>query len=447
MEMPKAHIINADVLDGLRDLESESVQCIITSPPYWGLRDYGVDLQIGLEQTPEEYIKRMVEVFHEARRVLRDDGVLWLNLGDCYARDAAKGQHKPGDSGKQGYIYDQGGGRASATADLNASCLKPKDLVGIPWRVAFALQADGWWLRSDVIWAKPNPMPESVKDRPTSSHEYVFLFTKSERYFYDHEAVKEASVTTETRPPAGPGQESIGGRPASRLRVPSGWDTGPGSHQGKTGRYKADPSKKQDALGKQTYTGFNARCQESGAYEKRNLRTVWFIPTEPFPDAHFATFPQKLVEPMVKSGTSEQGKCPSCGAPWIRVTEYLEKPTHSGSDWRGKREQQMEKGKLGGAGGQGGMRPEGSVGKEAPRETTGWLPSCECKGTPPHPRRDSDGLAVPCVVLDPFSGAATTGLVACKLGRDYIGIELNPEYAKMARDRIYNDAPLFNEVK
>ena len=175
-------ILNGDVIACLRSLPDACVQCVVTSPPYWGLRDYGVEGQIGLEPTPEEHVERMVEVFREVRRVLRDDGTLWLNLGDSY-----------NGSGGAGGDYDPGGLKAGQPKfpGRRISALKPKDLVGIPWRVAFALQADGWYLRSDIIWSKPNPMPESVTDRPTKSHEFVFLFAKSPRYFYDHEAIKE----------------------------------------------------------------------------------------------------------------------------------------------------------------------------------------------------------------------------------------------------------------
>ena len=211
-------IHNGDALGVLRTLAPESIQCCITSPPYWGLRNYGVEGQIGLEATPGGYVAKLVEIFREVHRVLRPDGTLWLNLGDSYARDARKGQHKPGDSGKQDYIATNGGGRAAggfnfksetqgssdggvgradrAAVPNGSSGLKPKDLVGIPWMVAFALPADGWWLRSDIIWAKPAPTPESVRDRPTRSHEYIFLLTKSERYYCDMESVKEPAVCT-----------------------------------------------------------------------------------------------------------------------------------------------------------------------------------------------------------------------------------------------------------
>jgi site-specific DNA-methyltransferase (adenine-specific) len=172
-------------------MASQSVNCCVTSPPYFGLRDYGVEGQMGLEATPDEFVAALVTVLGEVRRVLSDDGTLWLNLGDSYARNPAKGQHKPGDSGKQAYLYDTGGGRASCTSQTG---LADKQLIGIPWRVAFALQADGWYLRQDIIWQKPNVMPESVKDRCTKSHEYIFLLTKSPKYFFDHESIKEPGV-------------------------------------------------------------------------------------------------------------------------------------------------------------------------------------------------------------------------------------------------------------
>lgn len=510
--MPKARIITADVLDGLRTLEAESVQCVITSPPYWGLRDYGtgtweggdpkcdhstgrgsnikqtkhpnsdgypasaphrggggkvclrcgaqrVDQQIGLEETPDAYVEKMVEVFREVRRILRPDGTLWLNLGDSYV--GTGGEYKNGSQGETSVVGHTSpescpdDGRVERRKAAQKSGLKPKDLVGIPWRVALALQADGWWLRRDIIWSKDNPMPESVTDRPTSSHEYVFLLTKSERYFYDSEAVKEPSVTWDPRPPHGRGQESIGGRAASGARIPSGWDTGPGGHKGKRGRYKVDPSKKQDALGKQTYTGFNKRCrekyEEGEGFEKRNLRSVWNIATEPFPDAHFATFPKLLIEPMVKAGTSEQGCCPECGAPWQRV---MEKTTKKDARAKGSR---FDKGKTGARDGGDRTQP----GERFLNKSVGWIPSCGCFGkihrdTVPEQDYRIQRIAWqsgkhpplrPCTVLDPFSGAGTTGLVALKLGRDFIGIELNQEYARMARARIKNDAGLFNEVE
>ena len=264
-------ILHADVMDGLRSLPDRSVHCIITSPPYWGLRDYGVEGQIGLEPTPEEYVARMVEVFREVRRVLRDDGTLWLNLGDSYAGGGGFAPNAPstatsisGRYGTTGALISYGGIRPQGS-------IKPKDLVGIPWRVAFALQADGWYLRSDIIWHKPNPMPESVRDRPTKAHEHMFLLTKSRRYYYDADAVREPCATTDR-------------------------ERGNGN-----GPYRADHFN-HNPLG-------------------RNRRDVWTIPTRPYKGAHFATFPPALVEPCIKAGTSERGCCPECGAPWRRVVE------------------------------------------------------------------------------------------------------------------------------
>ena len=275
-------IENGDALATLQGLEPSSVQCCVTSPPYWGLRDYGVDGQFGLEPTPEEYVERMVEVFREVRRVLRDDGTLWLNLGDSFHN---------------------------------------KQLAGIPWRVAFALQADGWYLRSDIIWHKPNPMPESVTDRPTKSHEYLFLMTKSARYFYDAGAIAEPFAD-------------------ERMGNPNGG-----------GQYAKDAF---TLLGEQSGLA-KGEWNADGSKTARNKRTLWTVPTQPFPGAHFAVMPPDLVEPCIKAGTK--------------------------------------------------------------------------KGD---------------MVLDPFSGAGTVGVVATRLKRSYVGIEINPEYAEMSRRRIEGDAPLFN---
>jgi len=322
--MPKARIICADVLEGLRMLESESVQCCACSPPYWGLRDYGEEGQIGLEKTPEEYTAKMVEVFREVRRVLRSDGVCFLNLGDSYAGG--------GRAGKDG--VQKWGGIESGNQDRKYGApvgvplgLKPKDLVGIPWRVAFALQADGWWLRQDIIWNKPNPMPESVRDRPTCSHEYVFLLTRSQKYSWDQEAVRELMKA----PEASTGEDvarALSRRRQTTPKMPAGWDSTPGRHGTIHGKGR---NRKQDTIGKNTYSGFNERWNEAPR-TGRNIRTVWTIPTQPFPEAHFATFPELLVEPMVKAGTSERGNCPKCGAPWERIVEKTTASMKSGSE-------------------------------------------------------------------------------------------------------------------
>jgi DNA modification methylase len=320
--MTDATIIEGDVREVLPTLDAGSVQCVITSPPYWGLRDYGVDNQIGLESTPDAYVQTLVAVFQEVRRVLRDDGTVWLNLGDCYAGGASTGRN---DSGR---IRDGGGSGAGMTDGSDRTKIekrhgiKPKDLVGIPWRVAFALQADGWYLRSDIIWAKGvsfcpsyagSVMPESCTDRPTSAYEHVFLLTKSPRYYYDVEAVREQAVyPDDRRTPFAPGQIDKRG---------DGHDRGGG-------------------------------LQRTEGVTGRNLRNVWAINPQPFSEAHFATFPTALVDPCVKAGS-----------------------------------------------------------------TTGDL------------------------VLDPFAGSGTVGCVALEFGRRFVGIELNPDYSRMARESIVG--PLF----
>lgn len=303
-------ILQGDVRAVLPTLADESVHCVVTSPPYWGLRDYGVEGQIGQEATPDEFVATMVAVFREVRRVLRADGTLWLNLGDSYARSGGT---------------QSGGDRAlrHATAQRRncvvPSGLKAKDLVGIPWMTAFALRADGWWLRNEVIWHKTNPMPETVTDRLTRDHEHVFLLSKSKRYHFDADAISEPcspkTRTVKTTPIKGDGTGSTGEKMNKWM-----------SENG--GRYHA---------------------------ERRNKRTVWSISPQHFEGAHFATFPPDLVEPCVLAG------CPKGG-----------------------------------------------------------------------------------IVLDPFNGAGTTGMVAQRRGRGYVGIELNPDYVEMSRRRIVGDAPLLN---
>jgi len=310
-------IYQGDCIDILPTLETNSIQCCVTSPPYYGLRDYGCAGQIGLEGTPNEYVEKLVQVFKEVRRVLADDGTLWLNLGDGYANNK--------DGNTQG-MSTSGLHYTNPNKDLEQfrneqqfkkrvpPGLKPKDLIGTPWRVAFALQADGWYLRQDIIWAKPNPMPESVTDRCTKAHEYIFLLTKSARYFMDMEAVRE------------PIKDNSG----QNMRAP------------KLGDHRADGN--YDTVTTKTYS------EIKGA----NRRSVWTITTKPFKEAHFATFPEEIPRTCILAGSK--------------------------------------------------------------------------KGD---------------TILDPFSGAGTTGVVAEKLGRKYIGIELNPEYVKMSDDRMWNVQPLF----
>jgi DNA modification methylase len=308
-------LLHGDCRAVLPTLEAGSVQTCVTSPPYWGLRDYGVEGQLGLEKTPEEYVLRMVEVFREVKRVLREDGTLWLNLGDSYAA-TTKGTGGTKSLSGGGSLRPNGHSQPQMDPirmDYGVLPIKPKDLVGIPWRVAFALQADGWWLRSDVIWSKPNPMPESVTDRPTKAHEYLFLLTKAERYYYDAEAIAEPAVRVGDLPGGSAKQVRLGDRPnVAKLAV-----------------------RPVDA--------------------QRNRRSVWTIATQPFPEAHFAVMPEALVEPCILAG-SKAGD----------------------------------------------------------------------------------------TVLDPFAGSGTVGKVAARHGREFVGIDLNPQYVDMARRRIAG--PMFAEA-
>lgn len=319
-------IIHGDALEELKKLPDESIDCCITSPPYWGLRDYGVEGQIGLEKSPEEFIKNMVAVFDEVRRVLKKEGTLWLNIGDSYAAASS-----PGIQGKNGQ---------RSRSKLGAG-LKAKDLVGIPWMLAFALRSSGWYLRQDIIWAKPNPMPESVSDRCTKAHEYVFLMTKSPRYYYDAEAIKTQAKSTIVARPAG----WATGRDHSAV----GWATE--NNQGR----KSSTSDRRTAIsgsGLHGHSGTNRPDGTEIGNGLANKRSVWSVQTEAFSEAHFATFPEKLIEPMILAGTPPKG-----------------------------------------------------------------------------------------IVLDPFMGAGTTGLVAKKLGRNYLGIELNPAYIEIAERRL-NTIPI-----
>jgi len=618
--MTTTRILVGDALARLRDLPDESVQCVVTSPPYYGLRDYGtaswdggdvdcdhrqlsperiaaltrgqtiqgsankaddhefhrkqfrdvcgkcgahrVDDQIGLEPTPAEYVARMVAVFAEVRRVLRSDGVCWLNLGDSYnnirtQRGPGQALHGRGDlRGKPAPLHSTRGWRG----------LKEKDLIGIPWRVAFALQADGWWLRSDIVWAKPSCMPESVRDRPTRSHEYVFLLTKSARYFYDADAIREEgkgrldrgemtsparlnqgapwkneplaeangrnartvwtiptqpfSEWTETvrRVPVEPGDADgdttrttspdcrvHGDQPAPASSAPGGERAADLS--ARTGRSDARPAPAQPAApaGSDpprepgTVAGSSGspppECAPAATPRSTGTRRTGPAPEttspctpsgrspahtggtstgpasaspspsgspagstveapEPGPEAgnpdrnrdtsaslepsctcsfyrevtertsHFAVMAPGLAERCIRAGTSERGACPECGAPWERVVE------------RGElREQRSSERAHGHLSPQGYTRAGGSRCGVNDVETTGWRPTC-----------DHDAEPVPCVTLDCFGGAGTTAVVANRLGRDAVLIELSPEYAEMARSRVYEDAPMFRRV-
>ena len=402
-QLRRWQILTGDAMATLQSLASASVHCCITSPPYWGLRDYGTAGQLGAEATPEQYVNRLVAIMREVRRVLRDDGTLWLNLGDSYAANRSYQV----ESTKGGPKH--GGAQAKIGGSVVPVGLKAKDLVGIPWRTALALQADGWYLRADIIWHKPNPMPESVTDRPTRAHEYIFLLSKTAHYFYDADAIREPF-----KHPA-MAVKALARRLEGEL-LPSRYSTLSGRNDGGA-RYKKGH-------------GYPSNHQAG-----RNRRSVWTIPGGHYKGAHFATFPIALVEPSIKAGTSERGVCGECGTPLIRATEI----NRGGPSTRAGRAD---------AGGSncegvsfmGGANPTGAAGgsdtrgmASTERRTVGWLTAC-----------DHGATVAPAVVLDPFSGAATTGVAAMRLGRKYIGIEINPAYAEMGARRIEQDAPLFN---
>lgn len=264
------HIHHTDALTGLRDLPDRAIQCCVTSPPYYGLRDYGHPRQIGLEPTPEAYIANLVDVFRQVRRALKDDGTLWINIGDSYANNAKWGG-KTGGKHANGLHNASGMGRGKKTTGL-----KPKDLIGIPWMLAFALRADGWYLRQDIIWHKPNPMPESVTDRCTKAHEYIFLLTKSEKYYYNADVIAETAI--------------YGAR-------------GSEFHTGKTGEHQLGrASKKRGEFNGKT-NALAGREAFRAITETRNRRSVWTIATRPYPEAHFATYPPELITPCILAGS------------------------------------------------------------------------------------------------------------------------------------------------
>jgi DNA modification methylase len=395
---------NGDVLDTPWPIADGSVQCCVTSPPYWGLRDYGVAGQLGLEKVMdclgwatgkpcgECYICRMVRVFREVRRVLREDGTVWCNMGDSYT-SGGRANRDPGAS-KIHPAYDtafKDGGRPDTPSGL-----KPKDLCGVPWRLALALQADGWYLRSDMPWLKRNAMPESVTDRPATAVEHIFLLTKSGRYHYDAEAVKV--------PGAEPDRERndrIGGANGHTVRHSEG------------GMVGASPTRNR-----RNSDWFFESWQ--GLYSEGDEPLAFIVNPSAYKGAHFATFSPKLVEPCILAGTSPKA-CPACGKCWERQTEtkYIKNRPSAGNDPRSRDED-----KLGGARGHGGWQGNNLL---ADTRTLGFAPACACEGN------DGSGR---CLVLDPFVGSGTTLAVALSLNCRAVGLELNPEYIELARTRI-----------
>ncbi len=445
-------------------LKDKSVHCVPTSPPYFGHRDYGLSPQIwggwaecrhvweeeerkhsqdrggnygkgmqltnvgttnteglvvgqfcqrcsawrgslGNEPTMEMYIAHMVEIGREIWRVLKDDGIFWLNLGDSYASSGQK-QLGRNDAGRRSETFSSGGGNKDGSGNpgkqgvINIqSGLKPKQLMGIPWRVAMDLQDDGWYLRRDVIWSKANPMPESVTDRPTTSHEYVFIFTKKARYFYDNVAVRESEA----------------------------------AHSGNAGTFA-----RNGAVGKHVIPGQSAAEHRPDRGDRvpagRNLRSVWTVATESYPGAHFATWPKKLVAPMIKASTSQRGVCGECGSQWERVIESK----------RVSNEKQSANNKMQSEAvfARGGNQANKGRAGDYTIKTLGYRPTCTCYRTRNKKKRDRQDLTgawlrritrgnaptVPAIVLDPFCGSGTTGEVARQLGSQFIGLDLSAEY-------------------
>lgn len=457
--------LQGDCRDVLRDLRADSVHCVVTSPPYYGLRDYGVPPSIwggdracdhewgdestskassppspksgllgngdvgggpkaqaakagiisrgsfctrcdawrgclGHEPTPERFVQHLVEVFREVRRVLRPDGILWMNLGDTYASNGGSGAQ-----GSRGERYDRRHTQEylGNVRKWPGSGIKAKDLIGIPWMAAFALRSDGWYLRRDQIWHKQSCMPEAVKDRPTTAHEYAFLLTKSGDYFFDSEAIAEE---------------------------PTG-----NAHPRGSGKH---PKSRGGAAGSKQNESYSESITDVVA--SRSPRSVWTISPTPFKGSHFATMPTGLAEKCIKSGTSEVGCCPHCGAPWERLVT------------KGRVDQEWQRACGGDTGGayhgvstkghaEAGVQDASEVKKRilaGMREkiTAGWVMTCSCPIARP----------VPCIVMDPFGGAGTTGIVADRLRRDAVSIELKPDYIAMAVGRYQGDARLFAEV-
>ena len=421
-----------DCRAALRRMAAGSVHCVVTSPPYYNLRDYAVEGQLGMERIPdclawargeelcgECYVCHLVEVFREVRRVLRQDGVVWLNLGDSFAGGGnggggsfAKDGMRAARPGTDKNVPARGGARGAVGK------LKPKDLMLIPHRVALALQADGWWVRSDVVWEKPNNQPEAVRDRPTRAHEYVFLLAQRRRYFYDDEAIKEPVADSTL---ARINSDGLIQSANSDGSAPSARDT-----------FRRENSKRAAVIPGQRVGTHRPDRKDTIPTGTRNARSVWRIATRPFPDAHFAVFPEDLVEPCVLAGTSAGGCCATCGAPYQRVTgEPVPANGRGSANVERKVATEGER-----------ARVNTHLGSSVPWTptavpTVGWEPTCKHEAGP----------TVAAVVLDVFGGSGTAALVAERLGRNAVLCELNPEYAAMAARRIRDAAPLLARVE
>jgi len=379
----------------------KSVHCAVTSPPYYGLRDYQIAGQLGLEPTLQEYIDNTVLWAREVRRVLRDDGTLWLNLGDSY--NSGSGGYN--DKYKGGFVGREDIKGKVLKSNKTEKSLKPKDLMMVPHRVAIALQNDGWWVRSDICWAKPNPMPESVTDRPTKSHEYIFLLTKSKKYYYDTDAIRESHTeSTIKRIEHGlkhrhPDNVGVGIPPVDTERM---------------GERFANPAGRNKRSVWEYYEDEFLQFLEWKRNQKSEKPDVWRITTKPYPGAHFATFPPEIPEICIKAGTSEKGVCPVCGNPWVRETDvsYVENTRTGGSSnsWK--------------IGNSDGMSDIKIKKMDKVVETIGWKATCTHSEQP-----------IPAVVLDPFAGSGTTVAVANALGRKGIGVDLSWDYLQLARER------------
>lgn len=490
-------ILCGDWVEKLRELPDEHFHCVVTSPPYWSLRNYNMPGQLGLESELYDYINKIVVGFREVWRVVRNDGVVWVNLGDCYASNGGhtdtacnhrRGQYNLGNRPE----HDKCAVRARPNGRL-----KKKDLVGLPWRIAFALQEDRWYLRSDIIFSKRNPMPESVTDRPTRSHEFIFLLTKSPHYFYDAEAVKlPASPNSHLRVSQASIHSQTGGSKQEDYRN--------NTMVGKKSRDRSPVKIIQHMARKLAEVGSGTKNNGSFDAAMRlpaltaNLRTVWTVTTQPLKQKHYAAYPPKLIEPCILAGTSAKGCCGKCGAPWKRVLfkekgmpeSFKGSPLHTGKTKEGREH----------------LRPVSDVERTTATWTSGWQPTCTCYGQfvrqeiiiPPRATKEQvaqwgadrngeyngqnqkdyqrhqaqaastvkqriidnatkprvkktwvyhpdipleDHPIVPCRVLDPFGGSGTTGMVALWHGRHATLIELNPEYVEMARERCKTPRP------